>query len=328
MKKTRLALAGATGLVGETMIKVIEENHIPYESIKLLASAGSAGKTIKVNGQDIIVEELTGESFKDVDYALFAVESHLSKQFAPLAVKAGTVVIDNSNAFRMDEDIPLVVPEINMDDAKNEPGIISNPNCSTIQSVVALKPIADEYGLKRVIYSTYQAVSGSGKDGLADLELTIAGGEGKFYPQQIAYNVLPHIDSFLDNGYTKEEIKMIDETRKILHLPDLKVTATTVRVPVRFGHAVSINIETETAFEIEDVFALFKNAPGVILMDDVKNLVYPTPLQSEGSNEVYVGRIRRDFSVANGLNIWCVADNVRKGAAANAVQILEKLLNK
>ncbi|MFB0918853.1 MAG: aspartate-semialdehyde dehydrogenase [Clostridiaceae bacterium] len=326
MKRKKLAIVGATGLVGETMIKVLEEKKIPYESLKLLASKGSAGKAISVNGEEIIIEELKSTSFDDVDYALFAVESHLSKEFAPIAVKSGAVVIDNSNAFRMDKDIPLIVPELNIEDAGDKPGIISNPNCSTIQSVVALKPILDKYGLKRVIYSTYQAVSGSGKDGLADLDKTISGEEGTFYPKQIAYNVLPHIDSFLEDGYTKEEVKMIDETRKILHQPKLKVTATTVRVPVRYGHSVSINIETEKPFELDDVFEVFRNAPGVVLVDDTKNKVYPTPLESEGDDHVFIGRIRRDYSVDNGINLWCVADNVRKGAASNAVQILEKLL--
>ncbi len=326
MKKKRLAIVGATGLVGETMIRVLEEKKIPYESLKLLASKGSAGKSVNVKGEDVVIEELKENSFDDVDYALFAVESHLSKEYAPLAVRSGTVVIDNSNAFRMEMDIPLVVPEINIEDAGDKPGIISNPNCSTIQSVVALKPILDAYGLKRVIYSTYQAVSGSGKDGLADLDKTVKGEEGTFYPKQIAYNVLPHIDSFLDDGYTKEEVKMIDETRKILHQPNLRVTATTVRVPVRYGHSVSINIETEKPFELEDIFELFKEAPGVVLVDDTKNKVYPTPLESEGDDHVFIGRIRRDYSVDNGINLWCVADNVRKGAASNAVQILEKLL--
>lgn len=326
MKKKRLAIVGATGLVGETMIRVLEEKKIPYESLKLLASKGSAGKSVNVKGEDVVIEELKENSFDDVDYALFAVESHLSKEYAPLAVRSGAVVIDNSNAFRMDKEIPLVVPEINIEDAGDKPGIISNPNCSTIQSVVALKPILDAYGLKRVIYSTYQAVSGSGKDGLADLDKTVNGEEGTFYPKQIAYNVLPHIDSFLDDGYTKEEVKMIDETRKILHQPNLRVTATTVRVPVRYGHSVSINIETEKPFELEDIFELFKDAPGVVLVDDTKNKVYPTPLESEGDDQVFIGRIRRDYSVDNGINLWCVADNVRKGAASNALQILEKLL--
>jgi len=259
---------------------------------------------------------------------MYSAGGSTSLQFSPIAAKCGVTVIDNSSAFRMYDNVPLIVPEINGDVALTNEGIISNPNCSTIQAVMALKPIYDKYGIKRIIYSTYQAVSGSGRGGILDLENGIKGEENTFYPKPIAYNVLPHIDSFLENGYTKEEMKMVNETKKILGDDTLKITATTVRVPVLYSHSESVNIETIRPFEIEDIKNLYKDAPGLVLMDDPENNVYPTPRLTCDTDEVYVGRIRRDFSVENGINMWVVADNLRKGAATNAVQIAEYLISK
>ncbi len=326
MQKKRLAVMGATGLVGQAMIQVLQEYAIPYTSLRLFASAQSAGQKIRVGHQSIVVEELKKDVFDgSIDVALFALEANFAQEFAPIAAATGSTVIDNSRAFRMEPHIPLVVPEVNAHTLKDYHGIIANPNCSTIQSVVALAPLR-KYGLKRVAYATYQAVSGSGKAGLEDLERGLHGEEPKFYPHDIAFNVLPHIDSFLETGYTKEEQKMIDETRKILEMPELKVTATTVRVPVRYGHCVEINLCTEKAFEVEEVRELLRNSPGIIVMDEPNRAMYPTPLAAAGSDSVYVGRIRRDVSQENGLHLWCVADNVRKGAASNAVQILQRIL--
>lgn len=292
-----------------------------------MASGRSAGKTVKFQGKDWVVEELTEHSFdKDIDFALFSAGGATSLTYAPIAAKHGVIVIDNSSAWRMDQNVPLVVPEVNGHAALKHNNIIANPNCSTIQAVVALKPIYDAYGIKRVIYTTFQAVSGSGHKGLVDLENGLEGKPNEFYPRQIAFNCLPHIDVFMPDGYTKEEHKMIDETLKIMEDYDMRVTATTVRVPVRYGHSESINIETLKPFEIQDVFALMKNAKGVVLVDDVENNTYPTPLETQDTDAVYVGRIRRDFSVENGMNIWVVADNVRKGAATNTVQIAQYLI--
>ena len=327
MKKVNLAVVGATGMVGRTFLKVLEERKFPINNFYVFASKRSAGDKIIFNGAEYVVEELTENSFeRDIDIALFSAGGGTSEKFAPIAAKAGCIVVDNSSQWRMDENVPLVVPEVNPEDIKWNKGIIANPNCSTIQAMVALKPLAEKYGLKRVVYSTYQSVSGSGLAGWLDLENGIKGESPKNYPKPIAYNVLPHIDVFGENGYTKEEMKMILETRKILHLDDLKITATTVRVPVYSSHSESINIELDSAFELEDVMELFKNAPGVVLMDDVKNGVYPTALDAAGKDEVFIGRVRRDESVENGINLWCVADNVRKGAALNAVQIAELLI--
>ncbi len=328
-RKPNIAVVGATGVVGSTFLKVLEERDFPFENIYFMASAKSAGKTLTFKGKDYIVEELTENSFdKPIDIALFSAGGGTSAKFAPIAASKGVVVVDNSSQWRMDENVPLVVPEVNPQDIEWNKGIIANPNCSTIQAMVALKPLQDKYGIKRVIYSTYQAVSGSGVKGITDLK---NGLEGKDEPLQayahpIAGNCLPHIDVFTENGYTKEEMKMINETHKILGDDDIKVTATTVRVPVFDSHSESINIELEKPFEMEDIFELFRNAPGIVLQDDVTNNVYPLALTAAGTDPVYVGRIRRDFSVDNGLNIWVVADNIRKGAATNAVQIAEELL--
>jgi aspartate-semialdehyde dehydrogenase len=326
MQKKRLAVMGATGLVGQTMIQVLQEYKTPYESLRLFASAQSAGQLITMGEEKIVVEELCEEVFDgSLDYALFALEANFALQYAPLAVANGCTVIDNSRAFRMDPKIPLVVPEVNLHTLEGYSGIIANPNCSTIQSVVVLAPLR-KFGLKRVAYTTYQAVSGSGKAGLEDLERGLVGEEPKFYPHPIAFNVLPHIDSFLEDGFTKEERKMMDETRKIIELPHLKVTATAVRVPVRYGHCVEINLSLEKPFHLEEIREIFAADPNIVLMDDSKKEIYPTPLDAAGQDKVYVGRIRRDSSQENGLHIWCVADNVRKGAASNAVQILQSLL--
>ncbi|SCJ98869.1 Aspartate-semialdehyde dehydrogenase 2 [uncultured Clostridium sp.] len=327
MKKVNIAIVGATGMVGRTFLKVLEERNFPIDNLYLFASKKSAGKSVKFLDRDIIVEELNEDSFKrDINIALFSAGAEISKKYAQIAKENGVIVVDNSSAWRMDKDIPLVVPEVNPDDVKWNSGIIANPNCSTIQSVVPLKVLHDAYKIKRIVYSTYQAVSGSGIGGIEDLDNTVKGGENKKYPYKIAYNCIPHIDSFMDNGYTKEEIKMIEETKKILNDYELKITATTVRVPVKYGHSISINVEFEKEFKLEDVFELFNNAEGIILQDDVKNNIYPMAINCEGKDEVFVGRIRRDYSLDSGLNLWVVADNIRKGAATNTVQIAEILV--
>ena len=328
-RKPNIAVVGATGVVGSTFLKVLEERDFPFENIYFMASKKSAGKKLPFKGKEYIVEELTEESFdKPIDIALFSAGGATSEKFAPIAASKGVVVVDNSSQWRMDKEVPLVVPEVNAEDIAWNKGIIANPNCSTIQAMVALKPLQEKYGLKRVIYSTYQAVSGSGVKGINDLKNGLEGNDEPLqaYAHPIAGNVLPHIDVFTENGYTKEEMKMILETNKILHDDNIKVTATTVRVPVFDSHSESINIELEKPFELEDIFELFKNAPGVVLQDDVENNVYPLALNAAGTDPVYIGRIRRDFSIENGLNIWVVADNIRKGAATNAVQIAEELL--
>ena len=328
-RKPNIAVVGATGVVGSTFLKVLEERDFPFENIYLMASAKSAGKKITFKGKEYTVEELTEHSFdKPIDIALFSAGGGTSAKFAPIAAQHGTTVVDNSSQWRMDKDVPLVVPEVNPEDIATNKGIIANPNCSTIQAVVALKPLQDKYGIKRVVYSTYQAVAGSGLKGINDLKNGIEGYDEPLqaYAHQIAYNCLPHIDVFLENGYSKEEMKMVNETHKILHDDNIGVTATTVRVPVYYGHSESINIELEKPFELEDIFELFRNAPGIVLQDDLENNVYPLATEAAGTDPVYVGRIRRDFSVENGINLWCVADNVRKGAATNAIQIAEKLL--
>ncbi|MDU5545119.1 MAG: aspartate-semialdehyde dehydrogenase, partial [Clostridium perfringens] len=273
----------------------------------------------------VLVEELCEANIenKKIDFALFSAGGSVSLEFAPIFAKHGAVVIDNSSAWRMDKEVPLVVPEVNPEDVKWHKGIIANPNCSTIQAMVALKPLYDKYGIKRIVYSTYQAVSGAGIQGILDLQE----GTTKKFPYPILGNVIPHIDVFLDNGYTKEEIKMIEETKKILHDDNLRITATTVRVPVLNAHSESINVELNSEFELENVIDLFNSSKGIIVHDDVENLKYPTPLELSGKDEVFVGRIRRDFSLDNGLNLWVVADNIRKGAALNAIQIAEILIN-
>ena len=329
MKKYNVAIVGATGLVGQTFLKVLKERNFPVEKLYLYASAKSAGKTVNFVGKDYTVIELKDENIKDdIDVALFSAGGDMSKEYAPKFKAKGAIVVDNSSAWRMEKDIPLVVPEANPEALDCHNGIIANPNCSTIQVMPVLKVLADKYGLKRVIYSTYQAVAGSGQKGIDDLEANLKGEPSKNYPHQIAFNLLPHIDSFLDNGYTKEEMKMVEETRKILGLPDLKVTATCVRVPVKMGHAVSVNVELEKSFDLKDVFKAFEEKEGVIVKDDVSKNVYPMPIEAEDTDEVYVGRIRRDESVENGLNLWVVADNIRKGAATNTIQIAETLIKK
>ena len=327
MKNYKVAIIGATGLVGRTFLKVLKERNFPVEKLYLYASANSAGKKIEFNGTEYTVMELTDENIaNDIDIALFSAGGGVSLEYAPKFKAKGAVVIDNSSAWRMDKNIPLVVPEANPEALKNHPGIIANPNCSTIQVMPVLKVLQEKYGLKRVIYSTYQAVAGSGQKGLNDLEANLKGEPSKGYPHQIAFNVLPHIDVFLDNGYTKEEEKMINETRKILNLPDLKVTATCVRVPIRFGHAVSVNVELEKPFELEEVINAFEEKEGIIVQNDGKNNIYPMPINAQDTDEVYVGRIRKDFSADNALNLWVVADNIRKGAATNTIQIAETLI--
>lgn len=327
-RKPNLAVVGATGLVGSTFLKVLEERDFPFENLYMMASAKSAGTTITFKGKDYIVEELTENSFdKPIDIALFSAGGSTSLKFAPIAAKKGVVVVDNSSAWRMDKDVPLVVPEVNPQDIAWNKGIIANPNCSTIQAVVALKPLYDKYGIKRIVYSTYQAVSGTGLKGIDDLKEGLAGNDiMKAYPHPIAGNCLPQIDVFLENGYTKEEMKMVNETQKILGDDTIRITATTVRVPVFDSHSESVNVELEKPFEVEDIRKLLSEAPGIVVQDDPANSVYPLARSAAGKDEVFVGRIRRDFSVDNGLNLWIVADNIRKGAATNTVQIAELLI--
>ena len=320
MKKYNVAVVGATGLVGTTFLKVLAEYDFPINDLKLLASARSAGEKVLFKGKEYIVEELTEDSFEGVELALFSAGGDVSKKFAPIAVNAGARVIDNSSAWRNDKDIPLIVPEVNIEDYTLNK-LIANPNCSTIQAIIPLKALDDKYGLKRVVYSTYQAVSGSGMKGKNDLINTLNGQEPKFYPYNISQTCIPEIDVFLDNGYTKEEMKMVNETRKMLHKPDLAISATCVRVPVLNSHSVSVMCELENEFTIDEVRELLANYPGIVLADDPKNHVYPTSILANNTDSVYVGRIRRDLSCSNGLMLYCAADNIRKGAAANAVQI-------
>ena len=327
MKKYKLALVGATGLVGRTAIKVLEEKNLPISEYVFFASKRSAGSIMELLGQDYVVRELNEHSFDEgFDFAIFSAGGDVSRKFAPIAASKGCIVIDNSSTFRMDKNVPLVVPEVNSEDLKSSSGIIANPNCSTIQAVVALKPLDVKYGIKRVVYSTYQSVSGAGQKGVQDLQDTLNGLEPKKFPHPIANNCLPHIDVFTDSGYTKEELKMINETRKILHKPDLRVTATCVRVPVMNSHSESINVEFENDFDLEELKEVLKNSPGIILMDNPAENIYPLATRATGSDEVYIGRIRRDDSVPFGVNIWVVSDNARKGAASNAIQIMEKLM--
>lgn len=330
MKKFNVAVVGATGMVGGKFLEVLTERQLPVDNYYLFASAKSAGKKIDFMGKEHTVIELTKEnviSLKGkVDFALFSAGAGVSKEFAPIFAEMGAIVVDNSSQWRMHDDVPLVVPEVNPEDVKWNHGIIANPNCSTIQAVVALKPLYDKFGIKRIVYSTYQAVSGAGVAGYNDLKDGINGAAPKKFPRPIAFNMLPHIDVFMEDGYTKEEWKMIVETRKILHDESLRVTATTVRVPVFYGHSESINVEFCKKCEKQDVVNTLENFPGIVVMDDVKNNVYPTPLDAENHDEVFVGRIRMDESVDSGANLWVVADNIRKGAATNAVQIVELLI--
>ena len=334
-KLWNVAIAGATGAVGNQMIKCLEERKFPIGKIKFLASERSVGKVLEFNGKPVPVELLDHNAFEGIDIALFSAGGSRSEEFCPSAAKAGAVCIDNSSAWRMDPDVPLVVPEVNPHAIAQytRKGIIANPNCSTIQMVVALKPLHDYATIKRIVVSTYQAVSGTGKKAIDELRIQTGEllngrpAEAKVYPHRIAFNCLPQIDSFEPNGYTKEEMKMINETKKIME-SDIRVTATTVRVPVFYSHSESVNIETEKKISVEKAFELFRNAPGCKLVDDVSKKVYPMPMDAAGQDLTYVGRIREDQSVENGLNIWVVADNIRKGAATNAVQIAEILIKK
>ena len=326
-----VAVVGATGAVGTEMIEVLEERKFPVIRLVLLASARSAGGMVTFEGNEVPIEVLTKDSFAGVDIALFSAGADLSREFAPIAVKAGAVVIDNSVAWRMTPEVPLVVPEVNAHDIQRHKGIIANPNCSTIQMVVALKPLHDEARIKRIVVTTFQSVSGTGKDAMDELMaecqdlLSFKSASPKVYPYQIAFNCLPQIDDFLPSGYTKEEMKMVHETRKIMGDQSIQVTATTVRVPVYVGHSEAVNIETERKLSANEARAILSTAPGVLLYDDPAHKIYPMPLEVAGKDEVYVGRIREDESIANGLNLWVVADNLRKGAALNAVQIAEHL---
>ncbi|NLW07397.1 MAG: aspartate-semialdehyde dehydrogenase [Clostridia bacterium] len=330
MGNLNVAVVG-TGAVGQMTLKILEERDFPVASLKVLATSRSAGKTVTFKGQEYLIEETTPESFAGIDVAFFA-GGAASKMFGPAAVAAGAVVIDNSSSFRMDPEVPLVVPEVNPQDVRWHKGIIANPNCSTIQMVVALKPLYDAAGIKRVVVSTYQAVSGAGQEAIEELQQQsrqiLDGKEitSKVFPWQIAFNCLPHIDVFLENGYSKEEMKMVNETKKIMGDERIQVTATTVRVPVFNGHSEAINIETETKLTAAEARELLRKAPGIIVVDDLEAKAYPLATQADGRDEVFVGRIREDNSIANGLNLWVVSDNLRKGAATNSIQIAELLL--
>ncbi len=330
MKKYNVAVVGATGMVGRKFLQVLEERNLPVENYYLFASAKSAGKKVAFMGKEYEIIELTPDSIKgkDIDIALFSAGAGTSKTFAPLFAELGAVVIDNSSQWRMDPDVPLVVPEVNPDDIDKHHGIIANPNCSTIQAVVALKPLYDKYGIRRIVYSTYQAVSGAGLGGYEDLKNGINGEAPKKFPYPIFGNCIPHIDVFLENGYTKEEMKMVNETRKIMGDDSLRITATTVRVPVYYGHSESINIELGSAYDLDELKSVLAAGKGIIMADDPANLKYPMAIDCEDHDEVYVGRVRRDDSVENGLNLWVVADNIRKGAATNAVQIAEEYIRR
>ncbi len=335
-KKLNVIVGGATGAVGSQMLICLEEQNFPVNNLKLLSSSRSAGKEIKFKDETFIVEEMTKDSFKGYDLALFSAGGSTSIEFAPEAAKSGCVVVDNSSAWRMDPDVPLVVPEVNPDaiaDYKNK-GIIANPNCSTIQMVVALNPIYRNFGIKRLVISTYQSVSGTGVKAVKELrEQTKAIMEGRspvaeVYPHPIAFNVLPHIDSFLESGYSKEEMKMVNETRKIFGDDTIRITATTARVPVYNSHSESVNIETEKHATLEQFRAVLKNAPGLKVLDDPQNNVYPLALDAHDNDMTFIGRIRQDLSIENGFDVWIVADNIRKGAATNTVQIGRVLAEK
>jgi len=334
VKSYTVTIAGATGVVGGTVRRVLEERGFPVGELRLLASARSAGRRLPFKGAELEVQELGVRSFAGADLVFFAAGGAVSKEYVPQAVAAGAIAIDKSSVFRMDPGVPLVVPEVNADHLASHTGIIATPNCSTIQMVVALKPIYDEVGIKRVVVSTYQAVSGSGQGGIAALDAQTrqwAAGEPvrpQFYPHQIAFNALPHIDGFLPSGATKEEQKMVDETTKIFADPDLKVTATCVRVPVFGAHSEALNVETWKKLTAGEARELLAGSPGIVVVDDPAELRYPLPLDAEGKDPVFVGRIREDVTVKNGLDLWVVSDNLRKGAALNAVQIAEELVRR
>ncbi len=328
-----VAVMGATGAVGQEMIKTLDQRDFPCSSLKLLASGRSAGKKLRFRGQEIAVEELTENSFEDVDFVLASAGASISKNFVPPAVAAGAVVVDNTSAFRMDQDVPLVVPEVNPEKIREHKGIIANPTCSTIQMVVALNPIHKAVGIKRIVVSTYQAASGAGAAAMEELiehtRVALAGHplpEPQKFAHSLAFNCIPHIDVFLDNGYTKEEMKMVHETRKIMEDPSIGVTATTVRVPVLRCHSESINIETKKKLSANEAREILRKAPGVIVEDDPATKQYPLATHATNQDATYVGRIREDESIPNGLNLWVVADQLRKGAALNAVQIAEILM--
>ncbi|MGB9681417.1 MAG: aspartate-semialdehyde dehydrogenase [bacterium] len=327
-----VAVVGATGLVGREMVSILEKRDFPVRSLRLLATSRSQGMVMQFKGKDIVVEEAKPENFKGIQIALFSAGEKGSKEFSPEAVKSGAIVIDNSNAFRMEPNVPLVVPEVNEEKLKEHKGIIANPNCSTIQMVVALAPIHRKYKIRRIVVSTYQSVSGTGREAIDELwEETKNIVEDKpiipkVYPHQIAFNLLPHIDIFYPNGYSKEEMKMVNETRKILNDQSIRICATTVRVPVFRAHSESVNIETESPITPEEVRDLLSKSPGIVVMDKPEECIYPMPILAEGRDEVFVGRIRRDESIENGIAMWIVSDNIRKGAALNAVQIAESLI--
>jgi aspartate-semialdehyde dehydrogenase len=325
-KQFHVAVAGATGAVGNQMIACLEEMDFPVKKLKLLATAKSAGRKLKFKGEEIAVEELTDTVFKGVDIAIFSAGGGTSETFAPIAARDGCVVVDNSSAWRMDPDVPLVVPEVNPHAVAGytQKGIIANPNCSTIQMMVALAPLHRKFGIERIVVSTYQAVSGTGKKAIDELwDQTRA--TSQVYPHRIAFNCLPHIDAFLENGYTKEEMKMVNETRKILEDDTIRITATTVRVPVFYGHSESVNVETRDPISPEEVRHLLESSPGVTVVDNPSQNGYPLAIDAAGKDDTFVGRIRADESVANGVNMWVVSDNIRKGAATNAVQIAQIL---
>ncbi|MBI3931511.1 MAG: aspartate-semialdehyde dehydrogenase [Chloroflexi bacterium] len=334
MKGYRVAIVGATGLVGQEFIKTLEQRDFPVESISLLASDRSDGKRLFVSHQEIEVKETLPESFKGIDIALFSAGADISRHFSPIAAQSGAVVIDNSAAFRMEPHVPLVVPEVNPEDIKRHKGIIANPNCSTIQMVVALYPLHRVNPIKRIIVDTYQAVSGTGKAAVEELTLQakqVLEGQNTVphvYPHQIAFNILPEIDVFLDNGYTKEEWKMVEETRKIMHANDIAISATCARVPVFTGHSEAVHIEFSRPMSPDEARRILTQAPGVKLLDDPVISLYPQPWAAAGTDEVFVGRIRQDASHPRGLAMWVVADNVRKGAALNAIQIAEEMIKR
>lgn len=334
MRKFNVAIVGATGAVGLEFIKVLEQRSFPSKSIRLYASDRSAGKKLLVNGEPLLVQETGPDSFEDIDIALFSAGADISKQLSPIAAKAGAVVIDNSAAFRYEPEIPLVVPEVNPDDISRHRGIIANPNCSTIQMVVALQPLHKINPIQRIVVSTYQAVSGAGTAGIEELESQarsyVEGGElvARTFPHQIAFNLFPHIDVFMDTGYSKEEWKMEVETKKIMHAPQMAISATCVRVPVFMGHSEAVWVQFTDPMPPHVARQVLADSPGVKVIDNPENGQYPVPLQVGGTDEVFVGRIRQDTSVSNGLVMWVVADNVRKGAALNAVQIAETMVDR
>jgi len=329
-----VAVVGATGAVGNEMVKILEERNFPVRQLRLLASERSAGTRIEYKNESIKVELLKDDSFKGIEIALFSAGASISERFVPIAVKSNAVCIDNTSFFRMNPEVPLVVPEVNAEEIPKHQGIIANPNCSTIQMVVVLKPIHDVARIKRVVVSTYQSTSGAGKEAMDELyNQTLALFNQKeivneVFPHQIAFNCIPQIDSFLPNGYTKEEMKMINETKKIMKDDSIAITATTVRVPVFYGHSESVNIETHSKITAEQVASLLSKAPGVEVMDNREELKYPMPIHAAGKDQTFVGRIREDLSIKNGIDLWIVADNIRKGAALNAVQIAEILVEK